>query len=81
MSQESVELAIGKAILNAEFRDLLFAKPQEALSGFNLTADEKRGLLRLDFETLEFIANILNSCLYAENHIPPLRKKFNTQSE
>ena len=70
MSQESVELAIGKAILNAEFRDLLFAKPQEALSGFNLTAAEKRGLLRVDSETLEWLARTLEQRVLPENWCP-----------
>ena len=60
MSQESIELAIGKALLNAEFRNLLFAKPEEALSGFNLTSSEKDRLLRVDSETLEFLAQTLN---------------------
>ena len=60
MSQESVELAIGKALLEEGFRNLLFAKPDEALSGFNLTSAEKSRLLRVDSETLEFLAQTLN---------------------
>ena len=60
MSQESVELAIGKALLEEEFRNLLFAKPDEALFGFNLTSAEKSRLLRVDSETLEFLAQTLN---------------------
>ena len=60
MSQESIELAIGKALLNVEFRHLLFAKPGEALSGFDLTSSEKDRLLRVDSETFEILAQILN---------------------
>ena len=66
MSQESVELVIGKVLLEEEFRNLLFAKPDEALFGFNLTSAEKSRLLRVDCETLEFLAQTLNRL----NHPP-----------
>ncbi len=60
MTQESVELAIGKALLDEDFRSLLFAKPEQALSGFDLKPAEKSRILRVDSETLEFLAQILN---------------------
>lgn len=60
MTKESVEFALGKALLEEEFRNLLFANPEEALSGFNLTATEKHTLLHLDSETLEWLARTLS---------------------
>jgi hypothetical protein len=60
MTKEAIELAFGKALLEEEFRNLLFAKPEEALSGFSLSSAEKSRLLRVDSETLEFLAQILN---------------------
>lgn len=63
MSQTSIESVIGKAILNDEFHQLLFADPEQALSGFSLTQTEKTKLRRVDSETLELLANILNERL------------------
>lgn len=61
MSKESVQLLIGKAILDADFRQLLFADPEQALIGFKLTAAEKKHLLRVDSETLELMAKTLEA--------------------
>jgi len=75
MSKESVELVIGKVLLEEGFRNLLFAKPDEALSGFNLTSAEKSRLLRVDCETLEYLAQILNRLNHpAVNPSPDERK-------
>jgi hypothetical protein len=63
MSQTSIEAVIGKAILNDEFRQLLFAGPEQALSAFDLTQAEKTKLRRVDSETLDILANILNERL------------------
>lgn len=73
MAEEAVELVIGKALLNAEFRELLFAKPEEALSGFDLTASEKKHILWMDSETLESLAQILGRCTPPVEH--PLKGK------
>jgi hypothetical protein len=71
MSKEAVELAIGKALLNAGFRELLFAQPEQALSGFNLTAVEKNSLKRVDSETLELLAQTLHARLHGTAHKIP----------
>lgn len=76
MTKESVELAIGKALLDEEFRNLLFAKPEQALAGFDLKPAEKSRLLRVDSETLEFLAQTLNRLNPpAKNPVSNKRKK------
>ncbi len=60
MTKESVECVIGKAILDEEFRNQLFADPEQALAAFKLTPDEKSSIRRVDSETLELLIKILN---------------------
>ncbi len=53
MSAESVQQIIGRAIGDEAFRELLFSKPDQALAGFDLTADEiatLKGLKREEFD-------------------------------
>ena len=59
MSQESVELIIGKIVLDARFRETLLADPDQALSAFDLTEREKAGFRCLDCETMEAVAKTL----------------------
>ncbi len=75
MAKEAVERVIGKALLNAEFRELLFAKPEEALSGFDLTAAEKKRILWVDSETLELLAQTLCRCIPPVEHPSALKRK------
>lgn len=63
MSKQSLESAIGKAILDNEFRNTLFAFPDEALADFDLSAAEKNMLKRVDCETLELLEKTLNARL------------------
>lgn len=63
MSKEAFQLAIGKAILDTEFRQALFSEPEQALLGFKLTLAEKISLKRLDSETLELLARLLHTAL------------------
>jgi hypothetical protein len=61
MSQESTESVLGKVLLDAGFRYLLLANPDQALAGFNLTITEKARLKKLDCETLEMLAHTLET--------------------
>jgi hypothetical protein len=61
MSKEAIEAVIGKAILDAEFRKLLLADPDQALTGFDLTDTEKASLKSMDSETMEALANTLDA--------------------
>jgi hypothetical protein len=60
MSREAVEAVIGKAVLDSEFREALFASPEEALAGFDLTDEEVAGLKTIDAETMETLAGTLD---------------------
>ncbi len=53
MSAESVQQIIGRAIGDGAFRELLFSNPDQALAGFDLTAEETsalKGLKREEFD-------------------------------
>ncbi len=60
MSKEAVETVIGKAVLEKDFREALFASPEEALAGFELTDEEVAALKSLDAETMETLAGTLD---------------------
>ena len=60
MSKEAVESVIGKAVLDSEFREALFANPEEALAGYELTEEEVAGLKTIDAETMETLAGTLD---------------------
>ena len=61
MSKEAVESVIGKAILDAEFRKALFADPEKALAGYDLTETEKAQLKGLPSETLDAMSHTLDA--------------------
>ena len=61
MSKEAVEAVMGKAMLDATFRGLLFAKPNEALAGFDLTDTERAALKAIDKETFDTLSNTLDA--------------------
>ncbi len=55
MSANSIETVLGRAISEPEFADLLLSDPDNALAGYDLTAEEfesLRSMTRVDFETL-----------------------------
>ena len=60
MTREAVESVIGRAVLDGEFRDALFADPDEALGGYELAEEEVAGLKSLDAETMESLAGALD---------------------
>jgi hypothetical protein len=60
MSKESVEAVIGKAVLDSEFREALFADPEEVLAGYELSEEESAVLRAIDFETMESFAGTLD---------------------
>jgi len=49
MSQAAVEQVLGKMVVDREFRNLMRTNQEEALAGFDLTAEERAGLQGLDF--------------------------------
>ena len=60
MSKKAVEAVIGKAVLDCEFRESLFADPGEALAGYELTAEEIAALKAIDAEAIESFAGALD---------------------
>jgi hypothetical protein len=60
MSREAVESILGKAVLNSQFREELFANPDEVLADYDLTAEEMTALRAIDFETMESFAGTLD---------------------
>lgn len=74
MSQDAVQFVLGKAILDADFRLMLFANPDQALAGFNLTPAEKINIRKMDSETLDLLAGILDAGPGRYFAVPPARK-------
>lgn len=60
MSKESVEAIVGKAVMDSEFRESLFANPEEVLGAYDLAEDEVAALQAIDFETMESFAGTLD---------------------
>ena len=56
MTRRAVEAIIGKATLDEEFRNALFADPDTILTGYTLTKSETIALRAIDSESLEFFA-------------------------
>ena len=60
MSKEAVEQVIGKAVSDTKFREALFANPDKALHGYDLTEEEIAGLKKIDAESMESMAGGLD---------------------
>ena len=66
MSLQAVQTVIGKAAVDRAYRDLLFSKPDEALAGFDLSADEIACLKKLEREKFDAVAVELEEKILAE---------------
>ena len=60
MSKEALQAVIGKAVMDSEFREALFADPDQALEGYELTEEEVAALKAIDAETMESFAGSLD---------------------
>jgi hypothetical protein len=60
MSREAVERIIGKAVVDSQFREALFADPDRVLGSFELTEEELAALKTIDAETMETLAGTLD---------------------
>jgi hypothetical protein len=60
MTQEAVQAVIGRAVMDAAFRQALFADPAQALAGYDLSADERAALQTLDAEQVAAFAGALD---------------------
>ena len=59
MSKETVEAIIGRAVLDRELREALFANPDEVLAGHDLSEAEVAALKAIDAEAMESFAGTL----------------------
>ena len=59
MSRSQVIAIIEKALDDETYRNLLFNNPDEALKGYDLTADERKRLIGLTPETFDEFAGPL----------------------
>ncbi len=60
MSKETVQTIIGRAILEPDFRTLLFTDPIKALEGYDLTEAEAQSLKTLDKEKFDEAASLVD---------------------
>jgi hypothetical protein len=61
MSTNTMKAVIGKAMLDTEFRNALLADSDMALATFDLTEAEKANLKKIDSETLDTLAHLMET--------------------
>ena len=59
MSAEDVKQVIGRAVLDAEYREMLFSDPDSALEDYDLTKEELAGLKNIEREKFDTMAGAL----------------------
>jgi hypothetical protein len=59
MSTQSLQSVLSRAMVDADFADLLFSDPDRALAGFDLTADEIATLKGMGRTTVDQLAKAL----------------------
>jgi len=69
VSQRAIDYITGKIVLDASFREALMADPDRVLSGFDLSESEKAWLKRIDYETMETLAQTLALCISKINPV------------
>lgn len=57
MSQQALEAILGRCMLDVDYRALLFADPDQALAGYELSREERAALRAVDAETLDALAS------------------------
>jgi hypothetical protein len=69
MSKEAVESIIGRAVVDSEFREVLFADPDRALAGYDLLEAEVAALKAIDAEAMESFAGSLDERISKSDHM------------
>ena len=57
MSESHVQQIIANAVINTEYREMLFNEPDKALEGFELTEEERTALIDLDRQSFDATAS------------------------
>ncbi|MBN1873527.1 MAG: Franean1_4349 family RiPP [Anaerolineae bacterium] len=60
MSEQAVQIIIGRAVMDSEFRKWLFSDPAQALVEYDLTMEEVASLITLDAESMETFVGSLD---------------------
>lgn len=61
MSDREIQAVMGRCLLDGAYRELLFADPDRALAGYDLTTNERAALLGVDAEMLDACAEHLGA--------------------
>lgn len=56
MSEEQVRTIIGRAVIDADYREIFFNDPDTALAGYELTAEEAQSLKDIKREAFDEVA-------------------------
>lgn len=72
MSQQAVEMLIGRAVAEDEFRATLLSDPDAALAGHDLTGSESAALKAMDVEALVDYAGTLDQRISKSIAIGPM---------
>jgi hypothetical protein len=59
MTIENVQTIIGRAMVEPEYRELLFSDPDKALEGYDLTQEETQALKSMQNDKVELVGNEL----------------------
>ena len=59
MSMETVKQVIGRAVIEKEYRELLFSEPEKALAEYDLSEEEVASLVGMEREAFDATANEL----------------------
>lgn len=60
MAANAVQSVLGRAVTDSEFRKMLRENPGEALTGYDLSDEEKDALMHLDAEKVDGLAQSLD---------------------
>jgi hypothetical protein len=72
MSVESLQEIIGRAVMEPEFRELLFNDPHKAMEGYELTEEEVASLKQVHPEKFDAVAGELEERISRAGGLGPL---------
>jgi hypothetical protein len=76
MSRQALEAIVGRVILDQEFRLALFADPEAALVGYEVTEEEMAALRSVDAESLDACASRIGRRVLASSQQAHSKRSF-----